>query len=352
MSSRIVVTVATVVIAAIVVAGLIAGPGVSAQPAPGAGGTARASGAAGAPAANARAASEFIVLGTASGPSSEAARAQPANALLLGGQLYLVDAGDGAVAQLAKAGLRLPAVRAVFLSHLHFDHTAGMLGVIGLRMQLQVPGTLRVFGPPGTRALVDGLLAASAPAMHAGYGVPGQGWSTDVEVVELEDGDSTAVDAFRITVAENTHFSPPEADSSPAPGVSLSYRFDLADRSIVYSGDTGPSDALVRLARGADLLVSEMIDVDAVLASMRPPGARAANASGDQPLTGFAWHMHAHHMTPTQVGELASEAGVRRLVITHFAPDPAGPEQAQRYLDAIAENFDGEAELARDLGRY
>jgi hypothetical protein len=58
-----------------------------------------------------QATSEFIILGTASGPNSEAARSQPANALVVGGQLFLVDAGDGAVAQLARAGLRLPAVR-------------------------------------------------------------------------------------------------------------------------------------------------------------------------------------------------------------------------------------------------
>jgi ribonuclease BN (tRNA processing enzyme) len=191
--------------------------------------------------------SEFIVLGTASGPNSEAARAQPANALLVQGQVYLVDAGDGAVAQLAKAGLRLPAVRAVFLSHLHFDHTGGMLAVIGLRMQLEVPGTLRVFGPQGTRELVDGLLAASRPAMRAGYGIPGQGWSADIEVVELADGDSVSLTGFDVTVAEHSHLGMPAGDS-------------------------------------------------------RSPGSREA--------TGFEWHMYAHHMTPTQVGELAGAAGV------------------------------------------
>ena len=296
--------------------------------------------------------SEFIVLGTASGPNSEAARAQPANALLVRGQLYLVDAGDGAVAQLAKAGLRLPAVQGVFVSHLHFDHTGGMLAVIGLRMQLEVQGTLRVFGPPGTREFVDGLLAASRPAMRAGYGIPGQGWSADVEVVELTDGDAVSLDGFEVTVAENSHFSMPEGDSRPAPSVSLSYRFDLADRSIVYAGDTGPSDALAALAQGADLLISEMIDVEAVLALMRPPGAGAPSSSDPREATGFAWHMHAHHLTPIQVGELAGAAGVGRLVVTHFAPNPMNPEQAQRYLSAIAENFDGEAELAVDLGRY
>lgn len=296
--------------------------------------------------------SEFVVLGTASGPNSEAARAQPANALLVQGQLYLVDAGDGAVAQLAKAGLRLPVVRGVFLSHLHFDHTGGMLAVIGLRMQLEAQGTLRVFGPPGTRELIDGLLAASRPAMRAGYGIPGRGWSADIEVVELTGGDSVSLDAFEVTVAENSHFDMPAGDPRPAAGISLSYRFDLADRSIVYSGDTGPSDALVRLAQGADLLVSEMIDVDAVLALMRPPGAAVPDPSEPGEATGFAWHMYAHHMTPTQVGELAGAAGVRRLVVTHFAPNPMGPEQAQRYLEAIGENFGGEADLAVDLGRY
>jgi ribonuclease BN (tRNA processing enzyme) len=303
------------------------------------------------PAPGALAASQFIVLGTASGPSSEAERAQPANALLVRGQLYLVDAGDGAVQQLARAGLRLPAVRAVFLSHLHFDHTGGMLAVVGLRMQLEVRGPLRVFGPPGAQAFIDGLLAASVPAMRAGYGIPGQPWSADIDVMELSDGDSLAIDGFRVTVAENTHFILPDGDPGPAPGVSLSYRFDLADRAIVYTGDTGPSEALADLARGADLLVSEMIDVDSVLAFMRPPGARAQTPS-DEPPTGFAWHMHAHHMTPTQVGELARMAQVRRLVITHFAPNPASPEDAQRYLNEIGENFEGDAELASDLARY
>src|SRR4030095_11124882 len=80
--------------------------------------------------------SEVIILGTASGPNSEANRAQPAHALLVVGQPYLIDAGDGAVAQLAKANLRVSAVRAVFLSHLHFDHTARTLAVLGLRMPI------------------------------------------------------------------------------------------------------------------------------------------------------------------------------------------------------------------------
>jgi glyoxylase-like metal-dependent hydrolase (beta-lactamase superfamily II) len=101
---------------------------------------------------NASCATEFIILGTASGPNSESDRAQPANALLAGGQLYLVDAGDGAVAQMAKAGLRIGGVRGVFLSHLHFDHIGGMLAVIGLRAQLGTPARRLSTGHPGRRS--------------------------------------------------------------------------------------------------------------------------------------------------------------------------------------------------------
>jgi ribonuclease BN (tRNA processing enzyme) len=298
----------------------------------------------------AQAGSEFVILGTASGPNSEATRAQPANALLTAGQLYLIDAGDGAVAQLAKAGLRVGAVRAVFLSHLHFDHTAGMLAVIGLRMQLETRGTLRVYGPPGTKAFIDGLLAASAPAMRVGYGIPGQGWSADIQTEELKDGSTIAVDGFKVTAVENSHFSMPEGNTARPEGMSLSYRFDLTDRSIVYTGDTGPSKAVAALARGADLLVTEMIDVDRVLGGLRPAGARGA-AAGAAP-TGFEWHMHAHHMTPAQVGELARAAGVKRVVITHFAPNPTGPEQARGYLDAIRAQFSGDVQFGAELGRY
>jgi ribonuclease BN (tRNA processing enzyme) len=295
----------------------------------------------------------FIVLGTSSGPNSEADRAQPANALVVDGQVYLVDAGDGAVAQLAKAGQGLGAVRGVFLSHLHFDHTGGMFAVVGLRAQLQQRAPLLVYGPPGTEALIAGLLAAAAPGMAAAYGIPGESWTADIAVVELADGDTVSLPGFEVTVAENTHYQLSAGDERQPDGTGLSFRFDLADRSIVYTGDTGPSDAVVTLARDADLLVSEMIDVDAVLAQMGLGGpGRAEAAVAGEPMTSFERHMYLHHMTPFQVGELARDAAVGRVVVTHFAPNPMSAEQAQAYLDRIADSYDGAAELAADLERY
>ena len=77
---------------------------------------------------------------------------------IVGDDIILIDAGDGAVGQLARAGFRLDRVRALFLSHLHLDHAAGLSGVIGLRWMNGMQGTFRVYGPPGTRAMVDGII--------------------------------------------------------------------------------------------------------------------------------------------------------------------------------------------------
>ena len=136
-------------------------------------------------------ATHWITLGTQGGPMPSSARSQPANVLLTRERAYLVDVGDGAAEQLAKAGIPLGEVRAVLLSHLHFDHTAGLLGVLGLRYQTSIYAPLKIYGPPGTKDLVDGLLAAMLPTAHSGYGMPGSAYHAPgegIEVVELRAG--------------------------------------------------------------------------------------------------------------------------------------------------------------------
>jgi ribonuclease BN (tRNA processing enzyme) len=292
---------------------------------------------------------EFTTLGTAGGPpNGNETRAQPSNLLRVGDDLYLVDVGDGTVAQLESIHTTLVTIDAVFLSHLHFDHTGGMLALLGLRLQLNAPDTLVVYGPPGTNAFIDGLHAAMAGSMEAAYGIPGQRWGSDVQVVELIQDSTVALEGLTVTVAENSHYDVPGDPEAPHQGVSLSFRFDLADRSIVYSGDTGPAPALEALARGADLLVCEMMDIEAVLADVRrfrpnlpTPAYEALEA-----------HLRAHHVTPEQVGELAAAADVSQLVITHMAPTIMSAKGEAGYRRTIAQAFSGEIEFANDLDRF
>ena len=293
-------------------------------------------------------ASEFVTLGTVGGPVANAERAQPANALVVGKDVYLVDAGDGAVQQLAAAGIPLIRVRGVFLSHLHFDHTGGLLAVLGLRTQLGLPGTLTVYGPQGTRELVDGLLVGMRPAMEAAFGIPGQTWTPRIEVRELTDQSTVELGEFIARSATNSHYSFVPESPEYEHFESLSYRFDLPDRSIVYTGDTGPSANVVKLAEKADLLVSEIINVEAVMESIRI----ARPDLGPVELQDAERHLANHHLRPCDVGELASEAEVGAVVVTHIVPASLDNDVIATFGEGVRACFDGDVFVARDLDRF
>lgn len=290
----------------------------------------------------------FLTLGTMGGPVPDDARSQPANALINGEPVYLVDSGDGTVGQLAKARIALRRVKAVFLSHLHADHTGGLSAVLALRNQTLIKEKLAVYGPPGTKELVAGFVASMQPAAKAGYGIPGQPWGNpeaSVMVVEISDGADFVVDGMRVRAVQNTHYD--FAPDSPEDKAfkSLSLRFDLSGRSIAYTGDTGPSSAVATLARGADLLVSEMIDIETTM-------ARVARNSPNMPpeaKVNMARHLTTHHLRPQDAGKLAASAGVGALVVTHFAGGTAGPDRRKSVIAEVRKEFSGSVQLANDL---
>jgi ribonuclease BN (tRNA processing enzyme) len=307
---------------------------------------------AGAATAQERQHSEWITLGTQSGPTPRATKSQPANLLHYADQFILVDAGDGAAEQLAKAGVSLAAVRTVFISHLHFDHTSGLFAILGLRYQLSNP-PITVYGPLGTKKLVDGLIAAMQPYVDLGSGQMrgGRMLPADyVKVVEIPEDGTVQVGSAKVTAVRNTHYSFPK-DSPFYKYPSFSYRFDMPDRSIVYTGDTGPSAAVERLAAHVDLLVSEVVDADYILAQIKAerPDTPPAAGTAQEPSPDTIHHMTAEHLSPENVGLLAQHAGVAHLVLTHQELKPGADEET---LARVAGHFKGKISLAKDLDRF
>lgn len=289
----------------------------------------------------------FTTLGTNSGPIPRADRSEPANLVRYGDQLILADVGDGAAEQLAKAGVRLGQVQTLVISHLHFDHTGGLFGFLSLRFQSRQNGPLTIYGPPGTRELVANLFTAMRPGESASrtmgpsfFGPPDAG----VKIVEVTDGSRFELGPIRVSAVENSHYQTLGAPSPERP-VSLSYRFEAPGRAIVYTGDTGVSPAVAEFCKGADMLVSEIMDPALAVAKIikaypnSPPAAAKAVEA----------HFRLEHLSPTEVGKLAAACGVAKVVATHNAleRDELAGARAQ-----IAAGFKGEIVLAEDLQTF
>ncbi|MCB2065700.1 MAG: MBL fold metallo-hydrolase [Erythrobacter sp.] len=291
----------------------------------------------------------WTTLGTAGGPVPTPDRSEPANLLDAGGRSLLVDSGDGTADALAQLGRTTGDVDTVLISHLHWDHVGGLAAVIGLRWMNTYTTPLTVYGPPGTRQVVDGILLSLRPQERVGFGT---GAATadpaaNITVIELTGGETVDLgDGLTLRTAQNTHFDFPLEQVGT---VSLSYRFDLGDRSITYSGDSGPSQALTDLADQTNLLVSEVIALDPLLAEIvasrpdMPPQVQAA----------MRQHLSTHHIDAADVGVMAALADVDHLVLTHLAVPPTPLHASEAYLrDGVRQHYAGPLDLAIDLASY
>lgn len=291
----------------------------------------------------------WITLGTKGGPVPNAERSQPANVLLVDGKPWLVDCGDGAMERLAGAGYKPTDIDNVFISHLHMDHIGGLQGLIGICWMMGGHTPLVIHGPPGTKVVVDALIASLAPSIAIARSEPMKGTdpSRMVQVDEIVGGADIHIGAIRVRAVRNSHF-----DSAPGRPIdngsqSLSYRFDAPDYTIFYTGDTGPDADVTRLAHGANLLVSEVIDLD----QARQVYDKKADMPADRKAA-MLDHLATQHLTPQAAGAMAAEAGVGKLVFTHLSIYGPTAKEAPILIAGAHEKYTGDVEVARDLDRF
>lgn len=290
---------------------------------------------------------EIVTLGTMAGPMANPLRGQPATLLHWAGGMILVDAGDGTFEQMARAGFDSVPLKTVVITHIHADHIGGLFALLSRRYQLMDP-PITVYGPPGTRAMVAGLVAAMEPLKLTSPALPGMPLrlpADGVKVIEIADGAELTIEGVPVRAVANTHYLSDSNAPDPAHGQSLSLRFELPGRSVVLSGDTGPSEPVIALARGADVLVSSILDLDAAVAAIRAsrPNAPAAFYNAARA------HFAQHHLSPEAAGQLAQSAGVERVVFTHIGITPDRMKAAKAELK---KTWKGPVVFAHDLGRY
>ncbi len=284
---------------------------------------------------------QVVLLGTGN-PFPDPDRSGPATAIVVNGSAYLVDFGPGVVRR-AKAAMFDKGITALeptnltiaFATHLHSDHTVGYPDLIFTPWVMGRKAPLEVYGPKGIKAMTDHILAA---------------WQADIEErVSTETWQPrNYADAYKVNVHEissgviykDANVTVTAFPTKHAFPETYGYRFDTADRSIVISGDTSPTQATIDACHGCDVLIHEANTLEwlAKRPDFQPYGAK-------------------YHTNTTQLAELASKAKPRLLIIYHASivlrpalrPQASSPEEL---LKEVLSGYSGKVVVGRDLDVY
>jgi len=278
---------------------------------------------------------KLTVLGSGT-PRPNPRRASSSYLLEIGGDLLLLDHGYGSGDRLLQAGIDPREVSHVLLSHHHYDHIGDLPRLLLTRWDQQrgQHREIRVYGPPPLRSIIDNLIgrqgafavdlkaridSAVSRELYAQRGGKGVRSWPEPYVRELQPGDGVDGDGWTLTTAEAIH--------CPGDLACLAFRIDANGRSIVYSGDSGPSEPLARLAEGCDLLVH-------MCSRMSDDGSTPAIAESS--------------IGHIELGELAARSGASTLLLTHIQhlEDDAN---RRRTLADIGDIYGGEIIVAEDL---
>jgi len=289
-----------------------------------------------------------ITLGTAAGPPPRAHRAQSSNLLIVNRGLYVIDAGDGAARRIARAGINVRDIGTIFLTHHHDDHTAGLGTLMSVAWDNQRTQPINVYGPPSTEDLVKA--AVQYFSISAEIRMADGGRSAPLSQVffghDVRPGTVYQDANVKVTAAETTHFE--FHTEAAAKYKSYAYRFETPDRVVVFTGDTGPNDALINLAKDADLLVSEANSVQARMQGLIKSGQWQAMTPAEQ--AGIKRQMTQGHLSTDDVGKMAERARVKTVVLTHLTAKP--DDDYTSWANEVKKYFSGQVLVAKDLMEF
>jgi len=275
----------------------------------------------------------LVLLGTKGGPAIRAGYTPSPSAHLIvyNNVPYVIDTGYGVSFKLIDAKFPLAQLRTIFITHHHSDHNAefGLLLNNAWAIGLKTP--VDAYGPKGMHPLADGFWQAyrfDIETRMADEGRPDL--RKLVAIHEYSEGPVMSAGDVKVTALRNVH--PPITES-------FALKFEFPGKTIVFSGDTAYFPPLAEFAKGADILVHEVMYAPALEKLLaRTPNAPTLMA-----------HLKASHTLTEEVGRIATQAQVKTLVLSHLVPadDPSVTEEI--WTNAVRETWKGELIVAHDL---
>lgn len=274
-----------------------------------------------------------VLLGTAPGPTFNAQRLGISTLVEAGSERLLFDAGRGLTTGMVRSAVNPAGVTKVFLTHLHSDHIISLPELWLFSWPQGRTEPLQVWGPEGTRAMLMHLQEAFAFDVRIRRDVDEKFSASGVEIAATDIQEGVVYEANGVRV---TAFLVDHGLVKPAFG----YRVDYRGRSVVLSGDTRPSDNLVKFASGVDLLIHEVArwKQDPVLI-----GAPDELLPSSRLTRGQAKAIAEHHTDGVEAGRVFQAAKPRLAVFSHLAVD------SQTTLSLVRQNYAGPVEFGEDL---
>lgn len=277
---------------------------------------------------------QIVLLGTGT-PRADPQRSGPATAVVVNDTPYLVDAGPGIVRRAAAAydkgikGLAVSNLQTVFFTHLHSDHTVGYPDLIFTTWVQGRRGPLKVYGPAGLNAMTKHIMLA---------------WQVDIDVrtkgLEQRSATGMAVDAHEVKpglIYQDQNVRVTAFPVSHGELQAYGYRFQTSDRTVVISGDTSPSAALIDSCQKCDVLIHEAFSEDYTPADM----------------PNWLQYRPKHHTTTTQLAGIANKTQPGLLIVHHRGVGPPGREISdEQYLAEIRRTYQGKVVIGQDLDVY
>jgi len=286
---------------------------------------------------------EVVFLGTGS-PLPSADRCGAGQLMVAGTTNVLVDCGWGSARKLLPSAVQPARVDTAIFTHMHSDHITDFPDFMFLRWVTGATKPLKVYGPQGTREVIEAFMLALRQDIGFRIAHHGEKLHPDAMKVEITELPTTAapkqfaeIGGLALEAFEVDHFP-----VVPAFG----FRAKYEGKTVVFSGDTKKCGTLLEASRGADMLVCEALNMamlNRTIDSLKPNAPLQAGNLEDVP---------SYHITTLEVAELARDAGVREVVLTHVIPTIPGQDAAETaFVQGMSEAYGGTIRVARDTMR-